>query len=178
MSWIQTYTGRAFDLLDPQPDMVVIEDIAHALSNICRFTGHTRVFYSVADHSCHVAEILPDELRLQGLLHDAAEAYIQDIATPLKWLLPDYKLIEQRVWKAIAAKFNLPEVLDPQVKSADLCMLMTERRDLLSAPPHPWDPFFEAICPVPWHIIPISGHHGRHAFLRMYDRCSSNVGAA
>lgn len=170
MSWIQTYTGRAFDLLDPQPDMVVIEDIAHALSNLCRFTGHTRVFYSVAEHSVHVAEILPDDLRLQGLLHDAAEAYIQDVATPLKWLLPDYKQIERRVWKAIAMKFNLPEALDPQVKDADLRMLMTERRDLLGTPPLPWDSSFEAIQPVSWIVRPVAGHHARQAFLRMYER--------
>lgn len=177
MSWIQTYTGRAFDLLDPQPDMVVVEDIAHALSNICRFTGHTRAFYSVAEHSVHVAEIVPEELHLQGLLHDAAEAYIQDIATPLKWLLPDYKLIEQRVWKAVAAKFNLPDDLDQQVKDADLRMLLTERRDLMGTPPRPWDARYEAIPPVSWNICPLSSQHARHAFLRVYDRCVAGATA-
>ncbi len=145
MSWIQTYTGKKFDLADPQPDMVCIEDISHALSHLCRYTGHSRAFYSVAQHSILVASHLPREIALQGLLHDATEAYVGDVSWPLKQLLPEYKVIEQRVWRVIADKFGLPEELDPRVKEMDGILLMAEKRELLGEAPEPWAPQFEAL---------------------------------
>ena len=88
--WIQTFTGRAFDLSSPQPEQVCTEDIAHALANCCRYAGHSRWHYSVAQHSLLVAEIVAatdPELALAALLHDAAEAYIGDWSSPLKALM-------------------------------------------------------------------------------------------
>jgi len=80
--WIQTYTGKRFWPLDPRPEDVDILDIAHSLSLLCRFTGHTSSFYSVSQHSILVAQEVPKRLRLWALFHDAAEAYIGDIARP------------------------------------------------------------------------------------------------
>lgn len=137
MTWLQTYTGKKFDYLDPQPEQICIEDITHALSLLCRFTGHSVAFYSVAEHSVHVSRLVPDHAALAGVLHDAAEAYIQDIAAPLKRLLPDYKLVEERVHRAITLRFGVvPFYRD--VRIADLAMLEAERLELMHEPPEPW----------------------------------------
>lgn len=129
---IATVSGRRIDLRDPQPDAFTLEDIAHGLGNVCRFSGQTRQFYSVAQHSIMVAELVPPEARLAALLHDASEAYIQDVPAPLKALLPEYAIIEQRIEAAIAARFGLPD--DPAiwkaVKHADLLAVSVEMRDL------------------------------------------------
>src|SRR3990167_7144636 len=109
-TWIQTYTGKRFNLLDPDIDSIDIEDIAHALSMQCRYTGHTLVFYSVAEHSVHVSRITDSSDSLWGLLHDASEAYLGDVASPLKHsgLMQGYIALEERVQAAICQKFGLP----------------------------------------------------------------------
>lgn len=130
MSFIQTLSGKRFDYINSTADDVDIEDIANALSNICRFAGHVPEFYSVAQHSVLCSQIVPQELAFEALMHDAAEAYCQDIPQPLKRLLPDYKRIEQMVDDIIRSKYGLPLDMSPAVKYADLTMLATERRDL------------------------------------------------
>jgi hypothetical protein len=139
--------------------MIDIEDIARALSRICRFTGHTSAAYSVAQHSVYVSHVAPEKYALQGLLHDAAEAYLGDVSSPLKQLLPDYKVIEQRVEQAICARFGLPFPLHPTIKKADLRMLVTERREFMPAPlPHlvetdaiAWSSF-DGVKALPWNL--------------------------
>lgn len=130
---ITTYTGRTFNLLEPDPDDICIEDIAHALSNLCRFTGHVRRFYSVAQHSHVVSRLVPHDIAFMALMHDASEAYISDISTPLKHQLHDYKQIETRIELAINVKFNLGAETETKrlIKQADLIALATERRDLM-----------------------------------------------
>lgn len=130
MSFIQTLSGKRFDYINSTADDVDIEDIANALSNICRFAGYVPEFYSVAQHSVLCSQIVPPEFAFEALMHDAAEAYCQDIPQPLKRLLPDYKRIEDLVDGLIRAKYNLPFDMSPVVKYADLTMLATERRDL------------------------------------------------
>lgn len=130
MSFIQTLSGKKFNYINPTAADVDVEDIATALSNICRFSGHLPEFYSVAQHSVLTSLIVPPEFAFEALMHDAAEAYCQDLPSPLKELLPDYRRIEVRVDGLIRSVFDLPAEMSPMVKYADLTMLATERRDL------------------------------------------------
>jgi hypothetical protein len=135
--WMQTANGRKFWPLDPRPEEVHIDDIAHALSNMCRFGGHCRTFYSVAEHSVRVSELanheLDPQLALAALLHDAAEAYVVDVPRPLKRFLPGYKEAESAVARAIERRFDLESgILDhPAVKHWDETLLATEARDIM-----------------------------------------------
>jgi hypothetical protein len=128
--WMQTYSGGKYWPADPRPDDIKIRDIAHALSLICRYTGHVDYFYSVAEHSVLISRALPRELALQGLLHDATEAYLGDMSRPLKYSLPDYKAIEELNWLAISEKFGLPKELHPLVKDYDIRICLDEREAL------------------------------------------------
>lgn len=104
---IETSTGRLFWPLDPVPGDVDILDIAHALSNKCRFTGHTKRFYSIAQHSVLVSQFVPEEFMLEGLLHDAVEAYLPDLPFPLRGAFSEWESIENRVHEAVAERFGL-----------------------------------------------------------------------
>jgi 5'-deoxynucleotidase YfbR-like HD superfamily hydrolase len=139
MSWILTNSGRQLNLLNPTAAMVTPHDIAHALSQLCRFNGHTRTHYSVAQHSMIVCNLVPKRDQLPALLHDATEAYLGDMTRPLKALLPEYREIEQRVWYAICERFNIDPILPESVIRADLVVLATERRDLMPFHPDNWD---------------------------------------
>ena len=132
--WIQTYTGVCFYPLDPRPEDVRIEDIAHSLSMQCRFNGHCKWFYSVAEHSCNVSRMVPPEHALQGLMHDAAEAYLCDIPKPIKNDIPSYKIYEAKVEMAIAQKFDLRYPWNQEVKKADNRMLMEEAHAMMIDP--------------------------------------------
>ncbi len=139
--WIQTYMNKKFDFDEIHADQINILDIAHALSLICRYTGHCREFYSVAQHCVIVSHIVPPEYALEGLLHDAHEAYISDMSTPLKQYIgaTKYSQLAKRLDLAIGEKFcaNLsPEY--PVVKHADMVALATEVRDLLGPHPAEW----------------------------------------
>ena len=132
--WFQTYTGKLFFPGDPRVEEICIEDIAHALSMVCRFAGHCREFYSVAQHSVLVSLTVPPSLALDGLLHDASEAYIHDITRPMKRLpgMAYYRELEHRTEMLIAERFGLTMPQPPEIKDADNRVLMTERRDLLT----------------------------------------------
>lgn len=136
--WMQTYMGIQYWPADPRSSEVNIIDIAHHLSNICRFTGAVRQFYSVAEHSVHVSYLVPEEFAFEGLMHDAHEAYINDVARPVKSSLPDYKTLEQRNWEAVAHAFGLPFRLPPVVKGADNAILFAEQRELMPVPSAEW----------------------------------------
>lgn len=134
--WIRTATGGQFWPLDPRPDEVNIEDIAHALSHQCRFAGHVKEFYSVAQHSVMVSVAAvggADRVRVAkwGLLHDAAEAYLVDVPTPVKRYLSEYKEAEERLQDAIAEAFGLTGKIPDAVHYADRVVLATEMRDLM-----------------------------------------------
>lgn len=143
-TWVQTISGKAFDLPVPTPDQIEIEDIAHALGNVCRFQGHTRRHYSVAEHSVNVCLLLKKtnlDAARYGLLHDASEAYIADVSAPLKGLpeLSGYLAIEKRIQAMIYRRFGLdPDAVPPDVREADLRMLATEKAALLREEPRSW----------------------------------------
>lgn len=172
-SWIITASGRRFDFARPDASMVDLGDIAHALSNLCRFGGHVRQFYSVAQHSVVVLDAakslesrrsveLGASAVQQLLLHDATEAYMQDLVRPLKTLLPDYARMETRVWRVIAERFGLPVELHEIVQEADRVALETERRDLLTEPSGGWRSEYETL---PDTIVPWSPDEARTRFL-------------
>ena len=147
---ILTWSGKRFNLLDPQPEDVSIFDIARSLANICRFTGHTSRFFSVAEHCVRVSKMVPEEDALYGLLHDATEAYVGDLSFPLKHQpeMQPYLDIEAKVWAAIAAKFGLPEEEPPCVKEADRETCRQEGALLIKGwddPPHD-DPYPYVRC--------------------------------
>lgn len=136
MAAIQTYMDAWFDLADPKPTMVSPEDIARALACQCRYNGHCSRFYSVAEHSVIVSEIVPPELRIHGLLHDAHEAYTGDIVCPLKRLLPGLRQIERRVqaviYEALGLRWPLSGERRVELKCADRRVLATEHEQLFA----------------------------------------------
>lgn len=139
--WFATYSGTQFYLTDPHPGDVLIKDIAHALSMVCRFGGHTREFYSVAQHCVHCSELVEswgtenEELQLHTLLHDASEAYLGDVVRPLKYSMPDYLQLEERMMEVIYQGLDLSLPCEGEqriIKEADDTLLMTERRDFIN----------------------------------------------
>lgn len=131
---IQTASGLMVNPLNPDPDTLTLPDIAHALSHICRFTGHVSRFYSVAEHSVRVARLVPPEDRLAALLHDATEAYLCDIPSPIKPLLVGYAEAEDRLARVIADKWGVTYPWPESVKEADRIMLHSEARVLMGDP--------------------------------------------
>lgn len=136
MSFIQLRSGAMFDVANPRPEDIRLSDVAHALARLCRYTGHSRVFASVAEHSVHVSLVVDPAYAREGLLHDASEAFVGDVAAPLKRLLPDYQRIERAIVRAVARRFSL--LLDGSadewpapVREADVRMLGIEARAVM-----------------------------------------------
>lgn len=129
--WMMTYTGRKFFPLDPRAEDIDLKDIAWGLAHQCRYNGHGRFYYSVAEHSVllstHFAETT---LAREALLHDAAEAYIGDVIRPLKRSLPQFVEIEAKLERVIFGRFGLPLALRAEVKAADTTILTDERNRL------------------------------------------------
>jgi len=135
---IRTYLWRAFNPLEPDPECILIEDIARSLSNLCRYNGHVREYFSVAEHSYWVSLDVPPQDALWGLLHDASEAYLGDMMSPLKYhtaLGEQYRQIEAGVMRAVCVRFNLPPTMPPSVARADHAQLQREHDWLRSAQP-------------------------------------------
>jgi len=140
--WMQTSQGRQFWPLDPRVEDIHIEDIAAALARMCRYGGQLRddvEFYSVAEHSVHIAAAAPPGLKLAALLHDATEAYLQDIIRPVKPFLRDYAPIEERLAVAIGHRFGLTlHPLPTEIKRLDNAILADERDQVMAKPPTDW----------------------------------------
>lgn len=178
---IHTYTGRSVDpFASSLVDDVCIEDIAHSLSNVCRFNGHTIEFYSVAQHSIMVALWSPIEFALWGLLHDASEAYLGDMARPLKYnttMGAAFLGEEEMLLQKIAVLFSLAWPIPEGVRQADTWMLCAEARDLCGNPE--WARELRAkvqppLEPVP-EIQPWRPEKAETEFLLMYYRLLATV---
>lgn len=154
-NYLGLFSGGKFHLQDMIPEEIKIKDITHALSMICRFGGHSRYFYSVAQHSLNVMKMMKDDgyttdIILYGLLHDASEAYLGDIPRPLKQMLPEYEIIEEKlqkvIWEHFKKQYGLPIPGSTQlslVKTYDDYALSMEAKALFSnstkweLPPYP-----------------------------------------
>jgi 5'-deoxynucleotidase YfbR-like HD superfamily hydrolase len=135
MTWITTFSGMRFPLLEARPEHVVLEDIAHSLSQQCRYNGHCPRFYSVAEHSVLIAEWVERRtgsrrLALETLMHDASEAYLCDVPAPLKPLLTNYRQIEIQVERLVARRFNLAYPWHELAKEADKRIVVNEYQEL------------------------------------------------
>ena len=190
-TFIRTYTGAKFWPLNPRADEVAIEDIAHSLSLVCRFTGHTYCFYSVAEHSLRVSKLAEQlilaqnksrnavvitsarEVALWGLLHDASEAYLCDVPSPIKrapGLGQLYKGFERNLMEVIAERFDLMPHEPAVVKDADRILLKTEMRDLMDAKEGfslDWD--YADYLPLPETIFPIDPQQAEVEFIRRFE---------
>jgi len=165
--WIQTYSGRRFNPTNPISDAIVIQDIAHSLSMLCRFTGHCRQFYSVAQHCVLVSYICDEADALWGLIHDSSEAFLQDLPKPLKrsGKFESYIEFEKQMQLAICKRFELPETEPASVKKADTLLLTTEARDLMS-PLHPdWK---QPVEPLPFKIDPWDHDKAEDMFMKRF----------
>lgn len=177
--YIRTFTGHKCWPCDPRPEDIRIEDIAHALSLLCRFTGHVREFYSVGDHSLRVSELCSEENKLWGLLHDASEAYLADVARPVKRnevFGSYYKTVEKGLMSAIAAKFNLSTPEPTEVKAFDNILLRTEQRDLMpvsnDGPIEDNDRWQDGVKPLVYKIIPRPPEETEELFLHQFKQLS------
>lgn len=129
--WMQTYTGLRYFPMDPRPEDIDPRDIAHALSLLCRYGGHIDRFYSVAEHCVKLSYTVTPENALSALLHDATEAYVVDVPRPVKRYLADYRMVEAKVWRAIAMHFGVAEELPLEVHAHDTRILLNERGVLM-----------------------------------------------
>lgn len=173
-------SGTKWFITDPSPEDVRIDDIAHALSMICRYGGHCREFYSVAEHSLRMARIADKEHGLDAamwaLLHDAPEAYLGDMVRPLKRTMPEYKAIETLTEGVIIRGLGLKPVCPAcrgYVKQLDDVLLMTERRDLVNHCGHEWTP---RAIPLDDVIIPMGSKDAYQQFLDFYGQLYQDGG--
>lgn len=178
--WIWTNSGKKFSYNYTEPDQICIEDIANALSKICRYAGHIDKFYSVADHCCNLVEYeesngITNPIYLLGvLLHDAAEAYLADIPAPAKKLLPDFKAKEKEIYAIIAKKFGVPndEAFHKQLDYIDKNIVRDEAEKLFRATPT-WVKDYKKLCAD--IVISKSPELGRVRFMNLYHDLTSQI---
>lgn len=172
--WIETHSGKTFRYdSETSTEGIDIQDIAAALSKMCRYTGHCNRFYSVAEHSFNVSALLPPEKRLFGLLHDSSEAFLADIAAPVKQLLPEYKKLERTIMGRIAKAFSLPDLfwLDEEIKRADWAMLKSEAKVLIPSKGKDW--YFPEGLPKGITPLCVDPAMAEYMFLQAYERLTN-----
>lgn len=162
---VRTYTGRLVDIDDPDPGTISIVDIAHQLALTNRYAGATIFPYSVAEHCVRMARIVPEDLRLEALLHDASEAYLNDMPAPIKVTLRDYRAAEFRVTRAVRAAFGLLGDPPRDLEYFDMQMRATEIRDLNPS----WEPEDGLPDPLPDVIEPWKWTMAKFGFRARYE---------
>lgn len=173
-AWLQCFTGRRFYPLDPDPAEIDIRDIAHALAAKARYAGMTDEPFSVAQHSVLVSRAVPKEHRLIALMHDASEAYLPDVPRPLKRLpiMAAYREAEDRLMRAIAARFGFAWPEPPEVKAIDDRMIPTEARQLFRRRHPSWRDHAE---PLPFRIYPQSARDAESSFLVEFEHLTGEI---
>ena len=172
--YIELASGNKWYVAQPGPEDARIEDIAAALSKLCRFGGHSSEFYSVAQHSvlCAIeawrAEKTPEQI-LNVLMHDASEAYLVDVPRPVKLMLPEYKTLEFRTEEALALAFNLTYPHPRYVKEIDNRMLNTEQKYLMPEGHEPYLPDVEPYDLAPGAMLGWTPQKAESAFLFYYN---------
>jgi hypothetical protein len=164
---IMLQSGAWFDFCAPASSAFTIEDVAHGLGNICRYSGQCKRFYSVAEHSLLVSEVAVG-FEFEALLHDAAEAFLGDITRPLKQMLPDYKRIELEVERAILDRFGVSWPLPPQIKQADLRVLAAEQRQIMPEGTDGWVRG-QKVEPASVVVRHLSPEEAKKAFLTRFE---------
>jgi len=118
-SYVRTHSGINFYMLKPKAEDILIDDIAHSLSRICRYNGHTSEFYTVAQHSIACSYLVKEEFSLEALLHDSTEAVCSDLPSPIKILFPDFIEMENDIYEVIAEKFGVSKKIPKEVHFVD-----------------------------------------------------------
>lgn len=170
-NWIATYTARQFWPLDPRPEDVCIQDIAHSLALKCRFNGHCTGFYSVGQHCVLGSYLVSDKNALWFLLHDAPEAYLFDACRPVKNDLPFIRELEDRLMRCICDRFDLPYETPTEVKQMDDILLVTEIRDIMHRQSEHW-PNYQA-DPLPERISCWTWQEAKSHFLSRFKALTS-----
>jgi len=173
-NWLQTFSGKRFYPRRPEITEIKIEDIAVGISNMCRFSGQIPNFYSVSQHSVFVSRIIKDAggtteaHQFAGLMHDASEAYMVDIPTPLKELLPEYKRLEKIVQSQIEKHFGVQCTEDTKklVKWADKVALATEAFNFFGGVP--WESIRGIEPRTDIFEIPVDPQTARHQFMDLF----------
>jgi len=171
--YLQTVSGRWVNPFDPDPDQLDAGDIARALANVCRFGGHSRSFYSVAQHSVIVSRLVEErggdaEDAFAALMHDATEAYLGDMPHPLKHRSPlgaAYKAAEDHLESALRARFAIKRDV-PEIKRVDRALLAAERR-AFSAERWHW-PELEGVEPLDVELTAWPPDEAARAFAERY----------
>lgn len=175
---VHLFTGGTIDIERPMFEQIHIEDIAHSLAYQCRFAGHTKKFYSVAEHSVILSHLTSPESRLWALFHDGAEAYMGDVIRPVRYALPGLEPIERKLLQVIAIRFMLDSSQPPmEVNQADGLLTLTELKDLLNGIPDPALDFkkvgdpgkedFARFKNIDYHFLPPEG--AERAFMYRYE---------
>lgn len=174
-SFVHTFSGRWVNPLDLKPEDVDIVDVAHHLANQCRWTGACRKFYSVAQHSVLMSFQVAPEFAWEALHHDDSEYLLQDMAKPLKndpALGRGYRSAERRIEQVIAEVFNVPASLSPEVKDADVRMLVTEAEQIMHGR-EDWEDFSTDVQPYSIKISPWSPATAKKRFLARYEELAA-----
>lgn len=170
---LQTFTGRQVAPLRPTAGDIAIEDIAHALSMLCRFGGHVRTFYSVAQHAVLASRLVPEADALWALLHDASEAYLVDLPTPVKRLAAcdGYRAIEAHLQVTIYQAFGLQGDEPASVSEADRALVVAEAEALLHAGAAWCDPADRAaVADLTRRIVPVRQDVAERGFLKRFQQ--------
>lgn len=179
--YIGLYSGKRFYALDPKVEDITVDDVAHSLSNLCRFTGHSERFYSVGEHSIRCSELaealgLSPKMQMYALFHDASESIVNDLARPVKQNVPQYKVIEDKIMKVIWELLDLEEPTEEEyeiLKKIDNTLLINEMKTLTKHLSLPTVEHFDVYIDLLYGYS--AGVNCKKAFLIQYDVLENRI---